>query len=423
MDNNILVQIKDAIDHIDRPLANRLLRKMKSGEISDPEAVKYRKNLQIVNFPDLSDDEMAAVMKERIIDFFRLQIPLEDSLEARYLAVGTIEKNVQREKIKKAILQNTEKIGAYTIGQWLRLFDQAYNPDDRGDEEIMAFATSNPEFAKLTPPAQSAVKQIIHAYDTLISSQLVDIYDLVDVERRFESGYVPSRMAAAPEAPYASYREGYAAPASAAPFSLDRMTPVERAPQPAPARPVAEPQITQLPFKRAVQKYPELNNQLISSHSIQPEGAPNPMQPTVRNWIRDYYDIMGTEKHSTIERSKYFYNSPNARMLSQVERQHLVDLIRSLEDETPLSIDAANKRIIFEEAALQKQPSSATPAPSIRTAPAPREHPAQPQQPEYTEIRRPSSSGFELSSSFHDNPANVSSMKFGAPHRLPNEKI
>ncbi|KKQ06671.1 MAG: Bt, partial [Candidatus Moranbacteria bacterium GW2011_GWF1_36_4] len=72
------------------------------------------------------------------------------------------------------------------------------------------------------------------------------------------------------------------------------------------------------------------------------------LRPTIRNWIKDYYQEMGTGKHDLMQRGDYLYHSKNTKGVSEVERQKLMTIIKSLEDGTLLKIDEQQKEIVFD---------------------------------------------------------------------------
>lgn len=418
--NNLKNQIQEAINHIDRALAAKILRGMKKGEITAPQALNFQKQLQVVNFPDLENEEAASIMKNNVLDFFRLQIPFEERLMARYTSQGSYQKNNQRILLKKALLENTEKLGNFTIGQWVKKFDETHDAEERTEQNILHFLINHRDAIGLSNAQRNVLKSVFKAYDELLAHTLYDVYDLVDAQRRAKEKGLPQEMFA-PRAPYAAYREGYAAPAGE---TLRRVAQErEIAPE---AQPVVreepkieEENIIQIPFKMAAQKYPQIYEQTISDLPIDSTSSPKPLKPTIRNWIRDYYDTMGTEKHSTIEISNYLYNNPNTKRISESQRQMLSEIIKSLEENIPLNVDANNKKIVFE-----KRQAPATPKPQ-----------SQPQQyartetnipsPEITQnesVNRTSARNMELSSAFHSRNKNISNVKFDAPHTLPSEK-
>jgi hypothetical protein len=440
-----LNQIQEAIDHVDRPLASDLLRKIQKGELRDPVALDSVTSLQIVNFPNLSDQDAFQIITSHVLDFFRLEISFEQSILARYAFQGEDTKNIQRANIKKAILgNNAERLGNLTIGEWLLKFDNAYKVGERDDRSILEFILNEPEARNLNAVQRNALKEIIHTYDELIAEEVVDVFDLTDAVRRIQQHGIPEKSLL-PKSPYVEPGHSMGAPATPRPATPE-YSPTISAPTPTiPERPTQEAPkeitITPMPLKVAIEKYPGVGEQTISSSPINVSSSPNPLRPTVKNWIRDYYDIIGTGKHSLLERSKYLYSSPNAKMLSESDRQKLLEVIRSIEENANLTIDATNQKIVFEarpeapeptpapqkptqtpqEASLSQKLASREKTPSQNVSPAPRATTSETDKK--SAVSRSQFNNMELGSTFHDaaNLENVSDMRFDAPHTLPNE--
>jgi len=106
--------------------------------------------------------------------------------------------------------------------------------------------------------------------------------------------------------------------------------------------------IIELKLEDALKKFPEIGEQIISRVSLKGGGFSDMLRPTIRNWIKDYYQEMGTGKHDLMQRGDYLYHSKNTKGVSEVERQKLMTIIKSLEDGTLLKIDEQQKEIVFD---------------------------------------------------------------------------
>ena len=105
----------------------------------------------------------------------------------------------------------------------------------------------------------------------------------------------------------------------------------------------------QLPLSEALQKYKELGEQNITINQLKLKYFPTPVRPSIRNWITDFHDNMGSGKHGTVDRANYLFHSENGKKLTPVERQKLSLILKSLDEKTPLTIDTELQRIIFTE--------------------------------------------------------------------------
>src|SRR3989339_211766 len=179
-------QVDDIIDRIDVAAASKLLRKLASFLSEERSSLGNAYNdsvikLQVVDFLDLPDSEAVEIIKNHLLVFFKIDVPFEQRLTARYVFQGMTEKNNQRKIIKQAILENQEKLGNFTIGEWLQKFDQQYNVDEREDQDIINFFLTDKDAVLLGEMEKAILKSILHTYDTLIATELIDIFDAVEM--------------------------------------------------------------------------------------------------------------------------------------------------------------------------------------------------------------------------------------------------
>ncbi len=105
---------------------------------------------------------------------------------------------------------------------------------------------------------------------------------------------------------------------------------------------------THITIETALNKYPNIEEQLISSAPLKLRISPEPMRPTVKNWISDYHEQMGPGKHGTFDRGNYLFHSENTKALSSVERQKVSTILKSLDENTLLTIDPEKQEVVFE---------------------------------------------------------------------------
>ncbi|NMC87127.1 MAG: hypothetical protein GYA69_01595, partial [Candidatus Moranbacteria bacterium] len=82
-------------------------------------------------------------------------------------------------------------------------------------------------------------------------------------------------------------------------------------------------QMEHLNISDALVKYPNLGEQKITVNQIKLKYFPTPARPSIKNWITDFRDNMGSGKHSSIDRGNYLFHSENGKRLSSSERKRL----------------------------------------------------------------------------------------------------
>lgn len=102
-----------------------------------------------------------------------------------------------------------------------------------------------------------------------------------------------------------------------------------------------------LPIAQAIQKYPRVGEQLITASPIKLKIFPTPVRPSIKNWIADYHQTLGPQKHGVMERGNYLYHSENAKKLSPGERQKLAIILKSLDESEPVTINSDQQEAVF----------------------------------------------------------------------------
>ncbi|HEX7586147.1 MAG TPA: hypothetical protein VF390_00745 [Patescibacteria group bacterium] len=115
-------------------------------------------------------------------------------------------------------------------------------------------------------------------------------------------------------------------------------------------------------IQEAIKKYPELGEQLITSERIILTNFPGPVRPSIKNWLADYNFVMGYERErSGIERTTYLFHNINTQKLNLTEREHLSLILRSYDENYPLTVNKHTRQVVFPQS--QPQPARiATPA-------------------------------------------------------------
>jgi len=130
---------------------------------------------------------------------------------------------------------------------------------------------------------------------------------------------------------------------------------------------VAKPQtgIITKNIRSILKEFPEIGRQLIGTQPIKVTDFEAPVHPSAKNWLKDYIQQKGTGYHSTMERSDYLYRNPDAQKLDKEDKNKLNQILKSYDENTPLSISLERKEILFKKEAPQKpaQPSPVGPLP------------------------------------------------------------
>jgi len=102
-----------------------------------------------------------------------------------------------------------------------------------------------------------------------------------------------------------------------------------------------------LPIAIAIQKYPELGEQLITQNRIKLAVFPDPVRPSIKNWLADYSYIIGISNRDPIVRGDYLFKGENGRSLNSADREKLAEILKSFEEKTPLTVNTKTNQVVF----------------------------------------------------------------------------
>lgn len=108
----------------------------------------------------------------------------------------------------------------------------------------------------------------------------------------------------------------------------------------------------------ALAKYPRLNDQIISEERIRVKSEKDTVRGSVRNWLRAYRDIVGVRQHTAVERGQFLFHSENGKLLSSEERERVSIILKSLDENTPVSVHTVKQEIVFPKVSREKLPDT-----------------------------------------------------------------
>jgi hypothetical protein len=97
----------------------------------------------------------------------------------------------------------------------------------------------------------------------------------------------------------------------------------------------------------ALRTYPDLGEQLITSNYIRLKSFPEPVRPSIKNWISDYTFNLGFGEHTSMMRGEYLFKNDNARVLGFQDKERLSYILKAMDENTPVEINITTKQVIF----------------------------------------------------------------------------
>lgn len=120
-------------------------------------------------------------------------------------------------------------------------------------------------------------------------------------------------------------------------------------------------------FSQALSIYPRIGQQLVTSGDITIRGSQEPVRPSVKNWITLYQQEMGPAPHEAFERSNFLFHNKNVLSLSPSDKEKITQLLTSLDENTPLTINIQSQEIVWKDT---KAPSEKKNSDTNKTSPS-----------------------------------------------------
>ncbi|KKR21838.1 MAG: hypothetical protein UT50_C0003G0019 [Candidatus Moranbacteria bacterium GW2011_GWA2_39_41] len=114
----------------------------------------------------------------------------------------------------------------------------------------------------------------------------------------------------------------------------------------------------------AIRIYPELGEQTITTARIKILNFPEPVRPSIKNWLADYTAVLGYDKHNSVARVNFLFHSENAKLLNSNDREKLSYILKAFDEKSMVTVDKVSKKIMFSESDVKVQPLENAQAPS-----------------------------------------------------------
>ena len=102
-----------------------------------------------------------------------------------------------------------------------------------------------------------------------------------------------------------------------------------------------------LSVEEILENYPKLAEQEVTVGDIFDKKQQKYIAPTLKNWIDDYINNAGSEKHTSLERAKYLEESYNTKHLDEDDRQAVDMLAKSYDTGSKLLVDSQDDVIYW----------------------------------------------------------------------------
>ena|GEM_PF-3072384 len=314
---------------------------------------KLKEKLLFTAFCDLPLPQAGEVLEKHFLDFLASDMGISDALKTRFIFLGNGNENADREALRQAVLKNQQSLGGKKVSEWLQTFDKAYPPEGGDEAAAGKFFAGYPDVANLSKTEQALLKLLLQVYDEWLRAPLVTIFDAAEIYKKLDE----LEKSGVKEVNMNTFARDYFS-SSGAPRISTTSTMGGRSS-------ALSVNTVSLPLLQALPKYENLGNQLITRERIKVKSQAEPVRPSLLYWLKYYRDELGIGQHSSVERGDFLFRSENGRKLSGEERERISLILKSVEENLPLSIDPKNQEIVFPvfQAVVmtpRKEPASST---------------------------------------------------------------
>ena len=269
--------------------------------------------LKVLAFPALSDEDAAEVLKNHYLVSYDIDVSMQDYLAAKLFTVPYLVRDDLRKLLKEALVNNVERLGPSTIGQWIGAYESLFDVKTRDLSATSQFILEYPSASELNKIELSRLLDILKTYDMLLLVALPVTNP--NLYKAFSSESSQSNL------------EASSSPAN----------------------------YTHIILSEALKDYPDLGEQLITSQKINLRSFPYPVRPSIKNWLADYTSLLGYESHGSMARSQYIFQGANAKNLSEQDKNRLAYILKAFDENSPITLNKNTSQIICQIILLSPQ--------------------------------------------------------------------
>ncbi len=317
-------KIKNIIDESDPGEAIELLKELKKSNSSLGLPASLILQLKFIAFPSLSDDEASELLQKNYLDAFSFNILFKGLLTAKLFSIPYSVRDELRKKLKRALVENQQKLGLLTVGQWITEFEKTHDVKTRNLSASVDFVNTSRNAMALSPIEKGRLKELINTYDYLLVTTLPATGPALNAI--LNSNHQSSQNLSSTQ----SQTLHNFIPQDPILSNLEDQTKIEH-----------------LSLSDVLKKFPELGEQLITSMRIKLKNFPEPVRPSINNWLSDYTFSLGFESHSAMDRGTYLFRNDNSKILNSNDRERLSFILKAYDENSLVDVNVNTKQVIF----------------------------------------------------------------------------
>jgi hypothetical protein len=299
--------------------------------------MRLQEQLAYTAFPSFPQDIAVSLIEKHLVSFLKSPVDIDEMIQNRYLYLGYGFEEADRQALRGGVLKNQEQVGGRSVAEWLGALDVALTQAENPENVMSQFFTQDPAIASMSRLDQAILRRLFQVYYDFFVFPVVTVYGLAETARKLseleKSGVKEINV-----------KEFFAPDRTAPRDFADDMLPSASLNRQSSAIPSGN---ESLPLLKALGKFEKLGGQQVTNSKIVVKGQNDPVRPTIFNWLRAYRDELGVGAHDAVARGQFLFHSLNGKGLSSDERDQVGLLLKSLDENTPLTIDAGRQEVVF----------------------------------------------------------------------------
>ncbi|MGB5019123.1 MAG: hypothetical protein WBO66_05340 [Candidatus Moraniibacteriota bacterium] len=303
------------------------------------EVMSLQEQLAYTAFPSFPQDVAASLIEKHLVSFLRSPVDIDEMIQNRFLYLGYGFEEDDRQALREATLKNTEQVGGRAVSEWLGALDGALVKSEDPESVMMQFFTQDSAVASMSRLDQAILRRLFQVYYDFLAFPVVTVYGLAETARKLSE----LEKSGVKEINVKEF------------FAPDRTAPQDFAsdiPQGVSSNRQSSSTLSgneSLPLLKALGRFEKLGGQQVTNSKIVVKGQNDPVRPTIFNWLRAYRDELGVGAHDAVVRGQFLFHSLNGKGLSADERDQVGILLKSLDENMPLTIDAGRQEVLFQK--------------------------------------------------------------------------
>lgn len=186
-------------------LAFNLERSVESANLKsiEPKLTQEYENiviqLKLTALPMLSDEQVIKIIGQHFLDGLGANIEMKNRLTAKLFALPLIPRDEFRQQLQKALQNNRQKIGPWSIQNWLADYNNFADPGERTNISPREYLLQSRQAGPLSKEDKNKLYMLFHIYDhLLLVTPVVSEEELSEIVGRAGRPPLPERVAPRP---------------------------------------------------------------------------------------------------------------------------------------------------------------------------------------------------------------------------------